>query len=117
MAHQPPHRGGGIDALVEHHQVHLAALQVAGEVDEVRQRAAEPVKPGDHELVAGTGNHESVVELEAAGELAAGGVEKDPLAASGVECPMLSVEVLVARGDPPVADPHAEGPYRKRGCA
>jgi hypothetical protein len=39
--------GGGVDALVEHHQVDLAGLQQVGQLEEVFQRSAEPVEFGD----------------------------------------------------------------------
>ena len=37
-------RSGRVDALVEHHQVNAAALQLGGQIDQVRQGPAEPVR-------------------------------------------------------------------------
>jgi hypothetical protein len=48
LEEHPPDRGGGVDALVEHHQVHPGRLQLVGQSDEVLQGAAEPVELGDH---------------------------------------------------------------------
>jgi hypothetical protein len=36
----PAHGGGGVDALVEHHQGIALGLQVFGQLDQVLQRAA-----------------------------------------------------------------------------
>jgi hypothetical protein len=43
----PPHGGGGVDSLVEHDQVHAALLKHVRKLDQVLERAAEPVELGD----------------------------------------------------------------------
>jgi len=53
LEEHPAYGGGGVDALVEHHQIDTASLQLVGQLDEVFKGTAEPIQFGDHELVAG----------------------------------------------------------------
>lgn len=52
LEEHPPDGGGGVDALVEDHQVHPARGGLVGQVDQVLQGAAQPVQFCDDELVA-----------------------------------------------------------------
>jgi len=112
LEEHPSHNGGGVDALVEHHQAHVALLQAPRQGDEVLQGAAEPVEFGHHELVSVSGDHERLVELGTAGQLAGGLVHEHGVAPGGRECVVLGVGILVAGGDPPVADLHGPRLYR-----
>jgi hypothetical protein len=47
LEEHPADCGGGVDALIEHHEVDAARLDVGGDLDEVGQRPAEPVELGD----------------------------------------------------------------------
>src|SRR5262249_44669427 len=82
LEEHPAHRGGAVDALVEHHQVHAALLQAVGQTDQVLQGAAEAVELGDHEVVTLAGDHQRLVERWPAGPLA-GGPVGEHLSASG----------------------------------
>jgi len=90
LEEHPADRGGGVDALVEHHQVDAAGLQVGGQFEEVLERTAEPVEFGDDELVAGpVRGQQCLAELGAARELAGGLVEEDLVAADRLESVVL----------------------------
>lgn len=57
----------------------------------------------------GPGDEEGLVEGGPSGELAGGFVDVDLLATGGAQRVALAVGVLVAGGDPPVAEPHDHG--------
>ena len=44
LKEHPPDGGGGVDAMIEQHQVDMTVLQLFGQVDEMFQGAAEPVE-------------------------------------------------------------------------
>jgi hypothetical protein len=98
------HGGGGVDALVEHHQVHALGLQLLGQLDQVFQRAAEPVEFGDHELAPCRLADRGPCPVRGG---ATGLVDEYLGAAGHRERVVLGLGVLVASGYPPVADPHA----------
>ncbi len=61
---------------------------------------------GPSQPVAFPGDQLVVTKLGAAGQLPAGPVDENPVAAGGLERVALSVEVLVGGGHLPVADAH-----------
>jgi hypothetical protein len=52
LEEHPAHRGGGVNPLVDHHQVDPPGLQVIGEGDPRLEGPSEPVERGDPQLVA-----------------------------------------------------------------
>jgi hypothetical protein len=77
-----PNRSGGVDALVEHHQVHPGRLQIVRQLDQVLEGTAEPVELGDDQLIPRLQHAQRLVELGTPGELPRRGVSEDPLAAT-----------------------------------
>jgi hypothetical protein len=106
---EPPSRGGGVDALLEHDQVEPAVGQERGGLGEVAHRAGHPGQPGDRELVPAAEMIEAVVPLGPPGEPAGGGVGPDALAAGGAQRVELGVVPLRASGDPGVPVPGQTG--------
>jgi hypothetical protein len=72
----------------------------ADRIDEVAQRAPEPVQPPHHERVALTEVIERPRQLGPLAERAAGRVAEDPGASRRGERIMLERELLLDRGDP-----------------
>ncbi len=95
---------GGVDRLIGDGQVDAAVAESQHEVDQVFDGAAEPVQFGAYQRVAGPQVVQAGGEFRALGKLAARGVAKDPLASGGPEGGVLGFGVLVAGGDPGVAD-------------
>jgi hypothetical protein len=81
-----------------------AALPLSIAIDEVAQRAPEPVQPPHHERVALTEVIERPRQLGPLAERAAGRVAEDPGASRRGERIMLKRELLLDRGDPGVAE-------------
>ena len=94
-------------------------VQAGDEIDEVRQRSAEPVKPPRHQNVAGLHRGKSLVEtrtsLDRAGHPL---IFVDNLAAGSGQGVALESEVLIVRADPRVADLQRSRPLsRSRRCS
>lgn len=51
MEQEPPGRGGGVDALLEHHQIDTAIGEQRCDLGEMAHRAGHPRQPSDHQLV------------------------------------------------------------------
>ena len=108
LEEHPTDRRRGVDALVQHHEVDTPGFKLAGQGDQVLEGAAKAVELGDHQLVAGAGDTQRVVERRPSGQLAAGLVDEDFVAAGGFEGVVLAVGVLVTGRDSAVADTHAD---------
>jgi hypothetical protein len=94
--------------LIELHQVRPAYGGLVGQVGQVLQGAAQPVQFCNDELGAlAVGRHQGLVEVGSADQLAGRGVEENFLAPGRVQGVVLGGGVLVAGGDPRVADAHA----------
>lgn len=102
--------GGGVDALLDHVQPDVLGPQVGAEVDQVLDRARQPVQPGDLQRVARRQQCQDLVQAGAGGLGAAGGVGEDvrPLHVGAHERVDLVIEVLIGRRDPGIpVDRHA----------
>jgi hypothetical protein len=77
---QPADRGGGVDALVQHHQIHPAGLQLLGQLDQMLQRPAKPIELRDDELIALPHDQQNLIKLGAPGQLARCLVDEDLIA-------------------------------------
>ncbi|HEY3690704.1 MAG TPA: hypothetical protein VGL46_10410 [Pseudonocardiaceae bacterium] len=74
MEQEPTGWGGGVDALLEHDQVHLAFGERRGDLGEVADRAGHPGQAGDDEFVAGSKVVQALVPFQTAREPPGGGV-------------------------------------------
>jgi hypothetical protein len=83
----------------------VSLLELGDDVDEVPQAATEAVEPPHHERVAGTHVVKARVELRALADRPGPDVFEDAGAAGLLERVELQREVLLAGGDPGVADP------------
>lgn len=77
MEHQPPARGRGVDALLEHHEIDTLLTEPTHQVEQMLLRAADPLQSGDHDLVARTQLREHRIELGPRRELPARRVDVD----------------------------------------
>ncbi len=116
LKEHPADRSRRVDALIEDDEVDLLGLQLLGQRHQMLERAPEAVELRDDELVALARDPQGLVQLGTTGELAAGFVDENLVAAGRVEGVVLAVRVLIAGGNPPVADPHALS-VQKRGGA
>jgi hypothetical protein len=104
VEHQPAALRGGVDALAEALEAHAPALEVADDVQQVAQGAAQPVELPDQERVAGAELVEHLRQLRSGRQGAAGGIHEDAVAAGGAQGVELEVRRLLARRDAGVAE-------------
>jgi hypothetical protein len=70
LKEQSAHSGRGVDPLVEHDEVDAAFMELLRGLDQMLERAAEPVKLRDHELVAGAVSApQRLVQVGSSGQL------------------------------------------------
>jgi len=104
---RPP--GVVVSSVVQRPEPGIAAAQVRHGRDEVLQRLAEPVQPGDDQGVAGAQVVQASRQLGPGGVLARQFVSEYPQASRVGEGPDLGVEVLAPGGYPGIADQRAAG--------
>jgi len=94
----------------------IALLQVRDRVDQVAQRATEPVELPDDQSVARSHLVENLRQLGSLVEGAARCVGEDPIATGRLECVELQVRMLVGCRNACVAEQVRHGPaaYQKR---
>ena len=98
----------GVDGVGQGNQADAPALQVGHQVEQVLERAAQPVELVDVDRVARAHLQQQLVEFNPGGQRAGGFFLVDELVAGlgqGVE---LELQVLVAGGDAGVANLHVE---------
>ena len=106
MEHQLPTAGRGIDALRHARKAHAHCLQLLDNLDQVLERAPQPVEPPDRERVARAQHFQQSEQLGPVG-LAAGLLLFVDTLTPGVDQGVsLKVEVLVVGADAGVADSH-----------
>jgi hypothetical protein len=97
-------RGGGVDGLLQAVEPDATVGQAGDGVDQVAQGPAEMVKLPDDQGVAGAELVQDLLEDGAVGGRAAGGLDKDPVAAGALQRVDLQVWLLVGGGDAGVAE-------------
>src|ERR1035441_2906907 len=75
--HGPALHGGGVDALLDHMQIDTTVAELGAKGDQVQDRAAKPVQPGDLQGVTVAQQLQHEVELGPGGLGAAGGIDVD----------------------------------------
>lgn len=103
---QPPAAGVGVDRLLDALELRTALLQSLGALEQILQRAAQPIQSPHHQGVASAQIFERAAQTGPIGLGAAGLVAVDALAAGRREGIVLEIEVLVVGGDARVADEH-----------
>jgi hypothetical protein len=101
--------GGGVNRLLEAAEADAAVGQTGDGVDQVPEGAAEAVELPDDERVAGTQLVQDLGEGGAVGAGTAGGLDKHPIAAGGLQRVDLKLGLLVGGGDPGIAKEMSHG--------
>jgi hypothetical protein len=99
-----PPGGGGVDRLLQAAEPDPAVGEAGHGVDQVAQRAAEPVELPHHQGVAGAELVQDLLEGGPVAARAAGGLGEHPVAAGRGEGVDLEVWLLVGGGDAGVAE-------------
>jgi len=97
-------RGSGVDRLLQATEPDPVLGQPGDGVDQVAQRAAQPVQLPDDQGVAGAELVQDLLEDWAVGAGAAGGLGEHPVAAGRGKGVDLQVRLLVGGGDASVAE-------------
>ena len=105
MEEKPVCCSRGVDVVGDRPQVDLALFEIAGELDQVLHRPAEPVEFPNHKRIAGPGVIEGLGQPRTIPGTATDLIGIDPSTAILVEGFPLQVKVLIVGGDPGVADP------------
>ena len=108
VEHQAPGGGRGVDPLREAAKTELPALELADQLDQMPQRAAEAIQAPHHQRVLAVAQLlERPLELRPLRKRSRRGVAEPARAAGRFERVELQREVLVAGRDAGVADQHA----------
>jgi hypothetical protein len=104
VEHELAAGGGGIDRLLETAEPDPTLGELGDGVDQVAQGAAEPVELPDDEGVAGAQLVQELGEDGPVGAGAAGRLDKDAVAAGGLQGVDLELWLLVSGGDAGIAE-------------
>lgn len=95
MEHQATARRGRIDALGERLKANSALAKRMDRLNEVRQGAAEPIKPPHHQHIAGLASRERLIQTRASAPATGGLIGEDIVATGSGQRLQLQIRILL----------------------
>ncbi|KAG0926740.1 hypothetical protein G6F32_013112 [Rhizopus arrhizus] len=106
MEHQTPGRRAGFYAFRRAFKAHADRFQFAHDLDQLRQRPAEPVKPPHHQRITLAGEGEGVSQSRPFSLCAAGRVGEDLFTTGRRQGVPLEIHFLIVGRYPRISDFH-----------
>ena len=97
-------RARGVDLLLRTDQIDLTGAEPVDDLEQLLERAAEAIQTNDTQAVAGTGVIEQLVQAETVKRTTGDDILENTDGAGRFQSLMLSASVLLAGGDPGVAE-------------